>query len=144
MKNMRILIDTNIILDLVQNREPHCENASSIINSCVKGEHMGYISSHSLSDLFYILRKDKSINERKAIILHLCKFFTIIPEAKDLFISICNNSEWNDLEDGLQMKCAEIENLDYIITRDNKNGFINSPIKTITPEEFLKRNNIQI
>ena len=87
---MRILIDTNIILDLVQNREPHCENASSIINSCVKGEHMGYISSHSLSDLFYILRKDKSINERKAIILHLCKFFTIIPEAKDLFISICN------------------------------------------------------
>ena len=105
---------------------------------------MGYISSHSLSDLFYILRKDKSINERKAIILHLCKFFTIIPEAKDLFISICNNSEWNDLEDGLQMKCAEIENLDYIITRDNKNGFINSPIKTITQEEFLKRNNIQI
>ena len=40
---MHILIDTNIILDLIQNREPHTENASKIINSCVKNENNGYI-----------------------------------------------------------------------------------------------------
>ena len=137
-KNMRILIDTNIILDLIQSREPHCENASKIINSCVTLENVGYISSHSLSDLFFILRKDKTVAERKAIILHLCKYFKIIAEHKDFFVSVCNNSEWNDLEDGLQMKCAEIEKLDYIITRDEENGFKNSPVKTITPDDFLK------
>ena len=38
------------------------------------------------------------------------------------------------------MKCAEKENLDYIITRDEKNGFYNSPVKIISPEEFLKKN----
>ena len=77
---MRILIYTNIILDLVQDREPYSENASRIINSCITGENRGYISYHSLVDLFFILRKDKTVEERKALILNLCKFFTIIPE----------------------------------------------------------------
>ena len=135
---MRILIDTNIILDLVQKREPHCENASKIINSCVKLENFGYISAHSLTDLFFILRKYKTIAERKALILNICKYFKIIPENKDCFVSVCNNPDWNDLEDGLQMKCAENEKLDYIITRDEKNGFTNSPVSIITPADFLK------
>ena len=132
---MRILIDTNIILDLVQDREPYSENASKVINSCIRGEHKGYISSHSLVDLFFILRKNKTIEERKTLILNLCKFFTIIPEENQYFVSICNNHNWNDLEDGLQMKCAEAENLDYIITRDGERGFKNSPVKIINPEE---------
>ncbi|AIN93701.1 PIN domain-containing protein [Treponema putidum] len=135
---MRILIYTNIILDLVQDREPYSENTSRIINSCITGENRGYISSHSLVDLFFILRKDKTVEERKALILNLCKFFTIIPEENKYFVSICNNHDWNDLEDGLQMQCAEAENIDYIITRDRENGFKNSPVKTINPEEFLK------
>ena len=134
---MRILIDTNIILDLVQSREPHSKNASAIINSCVKKENIGYVSSHSLGDLFFILRKDMSVSERKALILNLCKFFFIIPEESDLFVSVCNNNDWNDLEDGLQMKCAEIEKLDYIISRDENGGFNNSPVKVISPDEFI-------
>lgn len=79
---MRVLIDTNIVLDLVQNREPHSDNASKIINSCVKGENDGFISAHSLTDLFFILRKDKSVDERKSLVLNLCKFFRVIPESK--------------------------------------------------------------
>ena len=138
---MRILIDTNIILDLIQDREPYSENASKIINSCIGGENNGYISSHSLVDLFFILRKDKTVEERKALILNLCNFFTVIPEENRYFVSICNNHNWNDLEDGLQMKCAEAENLDYIITRGRENGFKNSPVKIINPEGFLKLRN---
>ncbi len=92
MKNMRILIDTNIILDLIQNRKPHSDNASKIINSCVKSENIGYISAHSLSDLFFILRKDKSVDERKALILNLCKFFKIVPFASFFRIHIQKTS----------------------------------------------------
>lgn len=138
MKNMRILIDTNIILDLVQNREPHSSNALKIINSCVKEENVGYVSAHSLSDLFFILRKVKSVEERKAIILHLCKFFKVISETRDFFVAICNNAGWNDLEDGLQMKCAEMEKLDYIVSRDKKSGFKGSPVEVISPADFLE------
>lgn len=137
-KNMRILIDTNILLDLIQVREPYSDNASKIINSCVKKENIGFILAYSLSDLFFILRKDKTVDERKAIILNLCKYFTIFSEDKNFYISVCQNPDWNDLEDGLQMKCADSENLDYIITRDKENGFKNSPVKIISPADFLK------
>ncbi len=138
MKNMHILIDTNIIIDLVQNREPHSQNAIDIINSCVRKENVGYVSAHSLSDLFFVLRKDKTVEERKALILNLCSFFTVISESKKHFIAICNNPDWIDLEDGLQMKCADKAKLDYIVTRDRGNVFNKSPVKIISPSDFLK------
>lgn len=133
---MKILIDTNIILDLIQSREPFSENASKIINSCVKKENEGYISSHSLSDIFFILRKDKTVEERKALILNLCSFFTVILEDKNFYTAVCQNNDWNDLEDGLQMKCADSEKLDYIVTRDAGKGFNKSPVKVISAEDF--------
>lgn len=137
---MKVLIDTNIILDLIQSREPFSENASKIINSCVKKENEGYISAHSLSDIFFILRKDKTVEERKALILNLCSFFIVIPEDKNFYTAVCQNNDWNDLEDGLQMKCADFENLDYIVTRDAGKGFNNSPVKVISAENFLIKN----
>lgn len=137
---MKILIDTNIILDLIQSREPFSENASKLINSCVKKENEGYISAHSLSDIFFILRKDKTVEERKALILNLCSFFIVIPEDKNFYTAVCQNNDWNDLEDGLQMKCADFENLDYIVTRDAGKGFNNSPVKVISAENFLIKN----
>ena len=137
---MKILIDTNIILDLIQSREPFSDNASNIINSCVKKENEGYISAHSLSDIFFILRKDKTVEERKALILNLCSFFIVIPEDKNFYTTVCQNNDWNDLEDGLQMKCADFENLDYIVTRDAGKGFNNSPVKVISAENFLIKN----
>ena len=137
---MKILIDTNIILDLIKSREPFSENASKIINSCVKKENEGYISAHSLSDIFFILRKDKTVEERKALILNLCSFFIVIPEDKNFYTAVCQNNDWNDLEDGLQMKCADFENLDYIVTRDAGKGFNNSPVKVISAENFLIKN----
>lgn len=133
---MKILIDTNIILDLIQSREPFSENASKIINSCVKKENEGYISAHSLYDIFFILRKDKTVEERKALILNLCSFFIVIPEDKNFYTAVCQNNDWNDLEDGLQMKCADFEKLDYIVTRDAGKGFNNSPVKVISAEDF--------
>lgn len=134
---MKILIDTNIILDFIQSREPFSENASKIINSCVKKENEGYISAHSLSDILFILRKDKTVEERKALILNLCSFFTVIPEDKNFYTAVCQNNNWNDLEDGLQMKCADFEKLDYIVTRDAGKGFNDSPVKVISAEDFL-------
>ena len=134
---MKILIDTNIILDLIQSREPFSENASKIINSCVKKENEGYISAHSLSDIFFILRKDKTVEERKALILNLCSFFIVIPEDKNFYTAVCQNNNWNDLEEGFQMKCTDFEKLDYIVTRDAGKGFNNSPVKVISAENFL-------
>lgn len=118
MKSMRVLIDTNIILDWLMSREPFQENARYIMEKCLFGDLEGYLTVHSLTDLFYILRKDFDVDKRKELILLLCDNMNIIAENKETVKSVLKNTSWSDLDDGLQMECAYHEKLDYIVTRE--------------------------
>jgi len=135
-KNTALLIDTNIVLDFFLGREPFVECADEIMRYCIIGKIQGYLASHTLLNAFYITRKQKSIAERKEFLLMLCEKFIIVGVNKQTIMSALQNEEWDDLEDGLQIQCAIIEDLNYIITRDPK-GFENSKIKVLSPEEFL-------
>ena len=137
MKDIDILIDTNIILDVVQEREPFKSVAKQIIALCIKKEINGFVTAHSLCDIFYILRKDKTISERLSLIANLCKYLTVISERQTDFEIIAEDKETKDLEDSLQMICAEKSNLDYIVTRNVKD-FEKSKIPAIEPEAFLE------
>lgn len=137
MQDMRVLIDTNVFLDMFQKRQPFENDAVSIITACVDGRIEGHVSSHSLCDLFYILRKDFDYLQRKEIIRFICENFTVIAEEKDDFIFVVDNKDWKDLEDGLQMRCAHNQSLDYIVTR-NIEDFAASPIQQIEPSSLIK------
>ena len=137
MKNTALLIDTNIILDWLLERQPFAENAKKIMEYCINGNLYGYIAGHSLLNIFYITRKEKNVSERKEILLMLCEWFEIIDIDKEMIIFALQNEKWQDLEDGLQMQCASHEKLDYIITR-NIEDFIHCEVKALLPEEFLK------
>ena len=134
---MEILIDTNIVLDWLLGREPFLGNAKKIMEPCICGKIKGYLASHTLLNTFYITRKEKSVEERKEILLMLCEKFTIIDLDRQTIIESLHNKDWKDLEDGLQMQCAFNENLDYIISRDPK-GFENSKVRFLSPEAFLE------
>lgn len=60
----------------------------------------------------------------------------IIAEDKDIIKFVLQNEVWNDLEDGLQMRCANVENLDYIVTRNIKD-FSDSEVMAILPEQLI-------
>lgn len=137
MKNMRILIDTNIILDWLMCREPFQERAKWIMRESMFGSLDGYIAAHSLTDLFYILRKDLDVPKRKELLLLLCEHLQIIPEDAAIIKEALNQETWTDLEDGLQMQCARERNLDYIVTRNIKD-FSDSPIQPLSPEDFIE------
>ena len=134
---MELLIDTNIVLDVLQRREPWFKDSYRIFESCIKGFHKGYVSAHSLSDLFFILRKSHSLEARKNAVKLLCTYFQVIAEDGTAYLSVIQNPVFSDLEDGLQIHCAEQYNLDYIITRNIKD-FSASQVKAIEPAEFLK------
>lgn len=70
---MRIFIDTNIILDYLIGREPYFDFADQIIADCANKKIEGFIAAHSIPNIFYILRKDMTENERRNILLHLCR-----------------------------------------------------------------------
>ena len=133
---MRILVDTNVILDWLMSRSPFYSNAERIMKEYFFGNIDGYIASHTITDLFYILRKDFSVEERKQLLLFICSRFQSISEDKAAIVEVLEDERCKDIEDGLQMMCASLQNLDFIIKR-NISDFQNSIVPAMLPEEFL-------
>ena len=67
----RILIDTNVLLDYLLTREPYYEDAKKIVLACAEGKVVGCIAAHSISNMFFILRKDYSAVERRKVLINL-------------------------------------------------------------------------
>jgi len=135
---MVVLIDTNVILDHLIPRQPFVDTASEILRLCYQQKCYGYIAVHSITNIFYILRKQFSVSERKKILLSLCEFIEVAGIQKKQVIDALANEDFEDFEDRLQVECASIVNADYIITR-NIEDFSNSLIPAILPEEFLQK-----
>ena len=125
---MVVLVDTNIIIDALANREPYADNAKKILEKCAAREVTGILAAHSIPNMFYIFRKNFSQDERRFLLKNLCNIFKI----SDL------NAKFVDFEDCLQEECAVESMADYIVTR-NPADFANSRVKVILPEEFLKK-----
>ena len=134
---MRILIDTNILIDVVARREPFFANAVKVFELCQRELVEGVIAAHSVVNMAYILRKNFTPEELRAILLRLCKLFQV--EAIDLskLIAALNDHDFSDFEDCLQTQCALNVRADYIVTR-NAPDFAASEIPAVTPEDFFK------
>ena len=78
---------------------------------CIKGDTKGYLASHSITNIFYISRKQFSVAERKEILLMLCDSFEVIGLDIGLLTKALHDESWLDLEDTLQMQCAINPNL---------------------------------
>ena len=133
---MRILVDTNVIIDYVADREPYAACAYKIIEMCITKTVTGCIAAHSVVNLFYILRKELSVEERKVMLMKLCRVFYVVDIDIFKIQTALKNDEFKDLEDCLQYECAKDFRADYIVTRNEKD-FTSGKIKAIAPREFL-------
>ena len=133
----KILIDTNVLLDYLLEREPFFDDAKEVILSCTDGNVKGCRAAHSISNMFFILRKDYNAKERREVLLNLCKIFDVEGIDKAKLISGLGNDDFSDFEDCLQMECAKSYEADYIVTR-NVSDYETSEIKAITPKDYLK------
>ena len=134
---MEILVDTNIILDVLLKREPHNKAAQVIMTKCADREITGYLAAHSIPNIFYVLRKEYSQEERRKFIRNLCEIFRISDLNAEKIISAIDNEQFSDFEDCLQEECAVAEVVDYIVTR-NPADFKKSRVKVIEPDDFVR------
>lgn len=132
----RILIDTNVLLDYLLTREPFYEDAEQIIAACTEGKAQGCIAAHSVSNMFYILRKDYSVKERREVLSNLCLIFDVEGIDKGKILEGLQNEDFSDFEDCLQMECAVSYRAEYIVTR-NIDDYKTSEVKAILPNEYL-------
>lgn len=137
MKNMAVLIDTNILLDVILKREPFFTFSNKIFSLCCSNVLSGKIAAHSITNIFYVARKNYTQSQLRTLLLSIFQFFDVISLDKEKLLSALNNSNFKDFEDCLQDECAHSINADYIITR-NIRDFEGSKIPAITPEEYLK------
>ena len=128
---MKILLDTNIVLDLILEREPFVNEAILLFEKIEQGQIIGYIAATTITNIFYIIRKaegrDTAIGAIKRILIGLqfCDVDrTVVSTALELGLK--------DFEDGIQLACAQLNHLDAIITRDLKNyAATNFPIWSV-------------
>ena len=135
---MRILLDTNVIMDYIVKRSPFSDNAEKVIELCMESNVQACIAAHTITNLFYILRKHLSVEKRRSILLMLCKMFTITGIDADKLKSALLDTEFNDFEDCLQVESAKYFEADFIITRNLKD-FTGSAVPALEPLELIKR-----
>lgn len=135
MRNMRLLIDANIILDVLQERQPHVADASVIWKLCETDQAEGVVSSLTVADLIYVMRKELDEDQIADVIEKLRLIFVISDfTAADLFKAA--EMKWADFEDAVQSAIAERVQADYIITR-NVRDFIKSKVMAFAPSEYI-------
>ena len=131
--SMKVLIDTNIMIDALTNRDGRSGFSATVIDLCAKQVIDGYVALHSISNMYYILRKQYSDAERRTIL----KRYNEILKVAEVVDTAINNTAISDYEDALQYACAETVGAEYIVTRNIKD-YGKAEIRAISPEELLK------
>jgi predicted nucleic acid-binding protein len=133
---MRVLLDTNVVLDAIAKREPFWADAQKIVNFILDNKLEGYITANTITDIHYIARKHLSRNDLYNTLRSLFKVFGII----DVFSVDCHEAldfPLDDYEDALLAVCANRMAVDYIIIRDE--AFLHQAgILAITPADFIR------
>lgn len=134
---MRLLIDGNILLDVLQKRAPHYEDSAKVWKMCETDMADGYISALTFADLVYIMRKELDAEKVSEVLKKMSLIF-IFEDLTASDINAAAEMKWADFEDAVQAATAKRIHADYIITRNVKD-FKNSEVIAFTPSEFLAR-----
>jgi len=134
---MKILIDTNVILDVLCDRPEFVDDSLKVFKYCEAKQITGCISALSIPNIVYIMRKELDNEKIKDILNTLTSLFTIVDlRERDLIKGA--DLEFADYEDALQSVCASRVKANYIVTRNIKD-FKNSSVPAIKPSELFDR-----
>ncbi len=139
---MRVLIDTNIVLDFLLQREPFSQDAELLFQAIAADRVIGYVTATTLTDIFYISRKHTcSVEQARQAVSETLTAMVICPIDRAA-LELAFNSGWIDFEDAAQIFGAVAQGLDAILTRDNQ-GFLSSPIPVLSIQKLLQQSGPQ-
>lgn len=134
---MKVLIDTNVILDVLYKRENFYKDSLNVWKLCETKQIDGYISALSIPNIVYVLRSELDFDKTLEIIKIISLVFNIYDLKEDIIMEAAEH-KYNDYEDALQTITAEKLKCKCIITRNVKD-FKESKILAIKPSEFIER-----
>ena len=128
----RILFDTNVVLDVLLDRQPYVEASAAAWAAVETGISEGMLAAHAVTTIHYLVRKEMGNIKARRIISAILRVFGVatvdgaaVQEALQLPLS--------DFEDAVTAAAARLAGCECIVTRDPK-GFRGSPVRALTPE----------
>lgn len=135
---MRALIDTCVVIDALQNREPFAEEAKQIFFAVANKQVVGYISANSVLDIYYLThRSTHSDDFTRKILKTLFGLFDIL-DTTQLDCRQALSSDISDYEDAVMCETAKRTDVDCIVTRNLKD-YAKSEVTVYSPKEFLEK-----
>jgi predicted nucleic acid-binding protein len=132
---MKLLIDTNVLLDVIQQRKPHDAFAQRLLSLFERGEVTGYVSAISFNNIFYILRKQIGATEARNALRSLRSIFKVVA-LDERIIDVALTHEVADFEDAIQAECARAVDASCVVTR-NTQDFVRLNMSTMSAEQVL-------
>ncbi len=132
---IRVLLDVNVVLDVLANREPFAADAEDVFGLAERGVIEGLIAAHTVTTLHYLLAKHLGRAKTKKVLSDLLQILGVVEVDEDR-IRHALAMDWPDFEDAVQAACAEKAEVSYLATRDKK-GFKRAASKVVTPAELL-------
>ncbi len=134
---MRILIDTNVIVDVALQRLPYLEASQQVLLLIEQQQIEGYFLASTFSDLYYIIRRSRG-REWTTDFLNWLVTYCQIATVNEAVIRMALTANFRDLEDGIQYAAAVVNNLDAIITR-NSLDFPVATLRILTPDLLIQQ-----
>jgi predicted nucleic acid-binding protein len=132
---VKLFVDTNVVLDVLAQREPWFKDSSRLLAHIEEGRATGHIAAHTLTTLHYLLSKHLGQQKTAAVLIDLIALLQVEPvDVQALQQALALG--WGDFEDAVQAVTAVRCQADYLLTR-NPRDFKQSPVPVITPSEFL-------
>lgn len=132
----KLLIDTNIVLDLLAKREPFYKSAAQLFSLADKQKLELSISSLTFANTNYVLSRLKTTQEAREILRRFRVLIKVLPLNDKIIDLALNDNNFKDFEDGLQYYTAMENEQEVVITRDLKD-FKESKIPAMTADEYL-------
>ena len=133
---MNILVDTNVVLDVMLDRQPFVENAAALLSKVESGEVNGFLCATTITTVHYLATKVVGAKQAQKEIEKLFTLFDIAPVNRSV-LEKALKSKFTDYEDAVLHEAAYLVEAKAIITRDIK-GFKKATIPVYEPDEFLK------
>ena len=133
---MKILIDTNVIIDYLADRKPFADPAEQVLVLCQSSVVTGLVTANAITDIYYVVQKVVGKEKALEAIRTLCSTLDIADVGR---VDILNamELELSDFEDALAAQCAKRVKAEYVVTRDISD-YENSPVPAIKPAAFVE------
>ena len=132
---MKVLFDLNVLLDVIQRREPHFGASASVCAMAIRKEVSAFIPAHAVTTVAYIVRKYAGAKKESEVLDWLLAGFTVAPSGHQDMLR-AKSLKITDFEDAVVVATAESSRCSAMLSR-NVSDFKGSTVPILTPEEFL-------